>query len=149
MPLDTVDWRIQDCALTLNTCTCCGLPFTSEGVWSRWTGVLNDFDSTFVRTYAGARTAFQTVQQAHLMHKMQRKEGQKCMLLDETKPDGPYQEQPGAVGGGGAGDDEGDGEDGDDEEEDSDSEKEDQEDADPDEEASVSFLSSPLPLSLL
>ena len=84
-----VEWRLRQRAETMNTCTCCGMPFASIGRGGAWADLLNKFEDVYAQQCPRAGGCFDSMQEAHLMHGMQREEGASCMDDHFFSPDWP------------------------------------------------------------
>jgi hypothetical protein len=84
-----VEWRVEERAETMNTCLCCGMPFHSIGRDGKWPRVLAAFEDVYARRCPRGGGCFDLLQDAHLMHRLQRDEGAACMDDDFFRPEWP------------------------------------------------------------
>lgn len=84
-----MEWRLAERCKTLNCCVCCGMPFASVGKDTKWSQVMSRFESVYAECCPRAGGCFDTLQEAHLMHKVQRDEGRWCLDDDTIDPESP------------------------------------------------------------
>jgi hypothetical protein len=85
MSLDPVDSLRELRARSVNSCTCCGLPFAAAGVHGRWSAALDEVESEFAKARNG-HSCFDMPQDTHFMHKLQRTVGRNCYDGDYDFP---------------------------------------------------------------